>query len=320
MAPRTTRPGRPAEPRRLRQRRPAAVPPRPRSRVRMLPARHAAWHRAVGPGRRPGCGLAPPSVRCPAASRFASRSRSGGSAPAGSSRAAADRLDPAPARRALRLPPGRHVPPGAAHAARSRIRAATARLPRTARPTVRSAGPPAACPGRLATPPRLTRRRLSGSTAIARTARPRTARARRTAALDGWHHGRPSAATTSDDGYGLGYGRRAEDEVRRIRPGRRLRRPRPEPPATPLQGPRHRPSANDTNVGTFDGLRGYGGYRGWSDEPQPDERYVQGYGPPRPPLTATCRCRRPRRTSTRGWRSGPAPGTRISVDSACTFA
>jgi len=41
---------------------------------------------------------------------------------------------------------------------------------------------------------------------------------------------------------------------------------------------RHRPSANDTNVGT---LADFAAYPGWSDEPQPDERYVQGYGPRR---------------------------------------
>ncbi|MFF5295454.1 hypothetical protein [Paractinoplanes globisporus] len=41
---------------------------------------------------------------------------------------------------------------------------------------------------------------------------------------------------------------------------------------------RHRPSANDTNVGTMADFASYGG---WSDEPQPDERYVQGYGPRR---------------------------------------
>jgi len=39
---------------------------------------------------------------------------------------------------------------------------------------------------------------------------------------------------------------------------------------------RHRPSANDTNVGT---LADFAAYPGWSDEPQQDERYVQGYGP-----------------------------------------
>ena len=41
---------------------------------------------------------------------------------------------------------------------------------------------------------------------------------------------------------------------------------------------RHRPSANDTNVGT---LADFAAYPGWTDEPQPDERYVQGYGPRR---------------------------------------
>jgi hypothetical protein len=38
---------------------------------------------------------------------------------------------------------------------------------------------------------------------------------------------------------------------------------------------RHRPSANDTNVGT---LADFAAYPGWENEPQVDERYVQGYG------------------------------------------
>ena len=41
---------------------------------------------------------------------------------------------------------------------------------------------------------------------------------------------------------------------------------------------RHRPSANDTNVGT---LADFASYGGWDADPQPDERYVQGYGPAR---------------------------------------
>ncbi|WP_030438242.1 hypothetical protein [Actinoplanes subtropicus] len=53
----------------------------------------------------------------------------------------------------------------------------------------------------------------------------------------------------------------------------------PQAPGDPAyKARRHRPSANDTNVGT---LADFAAYPGWSDEPQPDERYVQGYGPRR---------------------------------------
>jgi hypothetical protein len=43
------------------------------------------------------------------------------------------------------------------------------------------------------------------------------------------------------------------------------------------KGRRHRPSANDTNVGSLSDFAAYGGY---AAEP-PDDRYVQGYAPPR---------------------------------------
>ena len=51
------------------------------------------------------------------------------------------------------------------------------------------------------------------------------------------------------------------------------------PPAGPPEGNSYSyercPSANDTNVGTYEEFTGYGG---WSAEPEPDERYVHGYG------------------------------------------
>jgi len=97
-------------------------------------------------------------------------------------------------------------------------------------------------------------------------------------------YGRPSRGDYQDDGYDYGYGRRAEDEYDGYGlaggydgPGRSTGDPN-------YRAKRHRPSANDTDVGTFedfDGYDGYGGYRGWSAEPQPDERYVHGYGPAR---------------------------------------
>ncbi len=42
---------------------------------------------------------------------------------------------------------------------------------------------------------------------------------------------------------------------------------------------RHRPSANDTNIGSLEDFAEYGGYAG-EPQQQPDERYVQGYGGP----------------------------------------
>jgi hypothetical protein len=58
-------------------------------------------------------------------------------------------------------------------------------------------------------------------------------------------------------------------------------------PAKPVSGDpnyrarRHRPSANDTNIGSLEDFAEYGGYTVEPQPQEPDERYVQGYGGPR---------------------------------------
>ncbi|MFI5897978.1 hypothetical protein ACIA5D_48640 [Actinoplanes sp. NPDC051513] len=71
----------------------------------------------------------------------------------------------------------------------------------------------------------------------------------------------PSQADPELTGYGLDGGYDGPGEQSSGDPAYKARR--------------HRPSANDTNVGT---LADFAGYPGWDNEPQPDERYVQGYG------------------------------------------